>query len=121
VYSGFGQQLGPIVHFGAAGVIDGMAAWYPKTVVKLMDLAEKRPVEQATLDEAQKLQFAVSRAQEFIGKTGIVGIKEAVYRITGFGNPDAARLPLKGRLSDAEWEKWHPTLLSGVEKIESTL
>ncbi|KAK6085129.1 dihydrodipicolinate synthetase [Seiridium cupressi] len=121
VYSGFGQQLGPIVHFGAAGVIDGMAAWYPKVVVKLMDLAEKRPVDQAALDEAQNLQFAVSRAQEFIGKFGILGIKEATYRVAGFGNPDAARLPLKGRLPDSEWEKWHSILLAGVEKIEATL
>ncbi|MBE3045302.1 hypothetical protein IMZ48_22665, partial [Candidatus Bathyarchaeota archaeon] len=29
VFSGFGQQLGPIVLFGAAGVIDGLAAFYP--------------------------------------------------------------------------------------------
>ncbi|KAH6658007.1 dihydrodipicolinate synthetase [Truncatella angustata] len=121
VYSGFGQQLGPIVHFGAAGVIDGMAAWYPKIVVRLMDLAEKRPVDQAALDEAQKLQFVVSRAQEFIGKFGVKGIKEAVYRVTGFGNPDAARLPLKGRIPEGEWEKWHPVLLAPVEKAEATL
>ena len=32
VYSGLGQQLGPIVFFDAAGVIDGLAAVYPKTV-----------------------------------------------------------------------------------------
>lgn len=121
VYSGFGQQLGPIVHFGAAGVIDGMAAWYPKTVVRLMDLAEKRPVDQAALDEAQRLQFAVSRAQEFIGKFGILGIKEAVHRVAGFGDPNVARLPLKGRLPDAEWAKWHPVLLAGVEKLEASL
>lgn len=121
MYSGFGQQLGPIVHFGAAGVIDGMAAWYPKIVVRLMDLAEKRPVDQASLDEAQKLQFVVSRAQEFIGKFGVKGIKEAVYRVAGFGNPDAARLPLKGRVSDKDWEKWHPILLAPVEKAESAL
>lgn len=30
VYSGLGQQLGPIVIFDAAGVIDGLAAIYPR-------------------------------------------------------------------------------------------
>lgn len=121
VYSGFGQQLGPIVHFGAAGVIDGLAAFYPKIVVRLMDLAEKRPIDPAALEEAQKLQYAVSRAQEYIGKTGIVGIKEGVYRVTGMGTLEGGRLPLKGKLADGDWEKLHAALLSPVEKLEATL
>ncbi|KAI0126113.1 dihydrodipicolinate synthetase [Xylariales sp. AK1849] len=121
VFSGFGQQLGPIVHYGAAGVIDGMAAYYPKIVVRLMDLAEKKPVDQSTLQESQRLQFIVSRAQEYIAKFGLVGIKEAVYRVTGFGDMNSGRLPVTGRLPDHEWEKWHPILLAGAEKEEALL
>lgn len=121
VYSGFGQQLGPIVFFGAAGVIDGLAAIYPKTVSRLMELAEKRPIDPDTLAEVQRLQYVVSKAEEFIGKTGIVGIKEAVYRVTGLGTLEGGRLPLKGKLADGEWEKLSKLYLTDVEKSEKSL
>ncbi|KAL1616398.1 hypothetical protein SLS56_011440 [Neofusicoccum ribis] len=106
VYSGFGQQLGPIVLFGAAGVIDGLAAIYPKTVAHLFELAAKRPVEDATLKEVQDLQFRVSAAEEFIGKNGILGIREGIYRVLGMGNLEGGRLPLRGKIAEGEWEKW---------------
>lgn len=121
VFSGFGQQLGPIVFFGAAGVIDGLAAIYPKTVVRLMDLAEKRPIEPDALAEIQRLQYVVSKAEEYIGKTGIIGIKEAVFRVTGMGTLEGGRLPLKGKLPDGEWEKLREVYLADVEKSESSL
>lgn len=121
VYSGFGQQLGPIVFFGAAGVIDGLAAIYPKTVSRLMELAEKRPIDPETLAEVQRLQYVVSKAEEYIGKTGIVGIKEAVYRVTGMGTLEGGRLPLKGKLADGEWDKLRKLYLADVEKSESSL
>ncbi|KAF2734742.1 aldolase [Polyplosphaeria fusca] len=120
VYSGFGQQLGPIVFFGAAGVIDGLAAIYPKTVSRLMILAEKRPIEPVVHEEIQKLQFAVSSAEEFIGRWGIVGIKEAVQRVLGMGTLEGGRLPLKGRLPDDEWERWNRTM-SRIQQIEASL
>ncbi|KAF2195781.1 dihydrodipicolinate synthetase [Zopfia rhizophila CBS 207.26] len=100
VFSGFGQQLGPIVFFGAAGVIDGLAAMYPKTVSRLMNLSEKRPIEPKVHEEIQALQYAVSTAEEYIGKWGIVGIKEGVYRVLGMGTLEGGRLPLKGKLPD---------------------
>ncbi|ROW01328.1 hypothetical protein VMCG_05962 [Cytospora schulzeri] len=121
VFSGFGQQLGPIVFFGAAGVIDGLAAIYPKTVARLMTLAEKRPIEQETLAEVQRLQYVVSKAEEYIGKTGIVGIKEAVFRVTGLGTLEGGRLPLKGKLPDGEWETLRELYLTDVEKSENSL
>lgn len=121
VYSGFGQQLGPIVFFGAAGVIDGLAAIYPKTVSRLMELSEKRPIDPDTLVEVQRLQYVVSKAEEYIGKTGIVGIKEAVYRVTGMGTLEGGRLPLKGKLADGEWEKLSKLYLTDVEASEKSL
>ncbi|KAL3425252.1 dihydrodipicolinate synthetase [Phlyctema vagabunda] len=117
VYSGFGQQLGPIVFFGAAGVIDGLAAIYPKTVSRLFDLAYKRPIEQSTLTEIQTLQFNVSRAEEFVGKWGIVGIKEGVQRVLQMGNLEGGRLPLKGHLPQGEWEAWS-VAMDGMRKLE---
>lgn len=129
VYSGFGQQLGPIVLFGAAGVIDGLSAFYPKTVVKLMNLIllhieQKKPIDLESLGEMQRLQFVISQAEEFIGKFGVIGIKEATYRVTGVGSDpklDFGRLPLKGKVDDGDWEKWHAALLSDIEKVESSL
>ena len=121
VYSGFGQQLGPIVFFGAAGVIDGLAAFYPKTVSRLFQLAETRNTEEGALQEVQRLQYVVSKAEEFIGKFGIVGIKEAVFRVTGLGTLEGGRLPLKGRLAEGEWEAARALWLTDIEKTEATL
>lgn len=120
VFSGFGQQLGPIVLFNAAGVIDGLAAIYPKAVVRLMDLAEKRPVTDQNLAEMQRLQFASSRASELIGKWGILGIREGIYRELGMGNLEGGRLPLRGKIPDGEWEQLK-TLYQPVQKIEKAL
>jgi len=126
VYSGLGQQLGPVVFFGAAGVIDGMAAYYPKTVVRLMSLMlarleQRRPIEPATLDEMRRLQYVISRAEDFIGKAGVVGIKEATYRITGLGTLEGGRLPLRGRLSEVDWARLYAEYLATTEKEEQRL
>ncbi|KAK1239100.1 hypothetical protein MKX08_006161 [Trichoderma sp. CBMAI-0020] len=121
VFSGFGQQLGPIVLFGAAGVIDGLAAFYPKTVVRLMKLANQASYQEDVLQEIRKLQFAVSRAEEFIVRSGIIGIREGIIRNTGLGALEGGRLPLKGRLPEANWTSLHQLYLSDIEQIEATL
>lgn len=108
VFSGFGAQLGPICFFGAAGVIDGLAAIYPKAVAKLYELVAERPLQDSNLEKIQSMQFAVSRANEMVAKFGIVGIKDAVYRVLNMGNADGGRLPLKGRMSEEDWTAWKP-------------
>ncbi|KAJ4375825.1 hypothetical protein N0V83_001102 [Neocucurbitaria cava] len=120
VYSGLGQQLGPIVFFDAAGVIDGLAAIYPKTVCTLMKLAEIRPITEANLQRIKELQYTVSTTEEFIGKFGIVGIKEAVKRVTGYGTMEGGRLPIKGKLPEGEWEKWSE-VWERIQKTEDSL
>ncbi|KAK3680436.1 hypothetical protein B0T22DRAFT_177669 [Podospora appendiculata] len=121
VYSGFGQQLGPIVLFGAAGVIDGMAAFYPKTVVRLMALAEKGEINAETRAEIHHLQFVVSRAEEFVVRYGMIGIKEGVFRLTGLGTQEGGRLPIRGTLTDEVWEKARGLFLAGIEETEAKL
>ncbi|KAL2135124.1 hypothetical protein VTI74DRAFT_9717 [Chaetomium olivicolor] len=121
VYSGFGNQLGPIVRFGAAGVIDGMAAFYPKTVVRLMRLIEQGDQAPETQAEIQQLQFAVSQGEEFVMRYGVLGIKEAVYRVTGFGTLEGGRLPIKGKLPDGAWDKAKGLFLEQIEKTEAAL
>lgn len=106
VFSGFGQQLGPIVVFNAAGVIDGLAAYFPKTVVRLFQLVTQRPLDEKSINEARKLQYKVSRAEEFIVRWGILGIREGIYREVGLGNLEGGRAPLRGKIPEGEWEKW---------------
>lgn len=120
VYSGFGQQLGPIVMFGAAGVIDGLAAIYPATVARLFDLASKSPLQHEDMYEIQSLQFIVSRAEEMVGKWGIVGIKEGIFQVLKFGNMDGGRLPLKGSMPRGEWESWS-VAMDAMKETEATL
>lgn len=106
VYSGFGQQLGPIVVFNAGGVIDGLAAIFPKTVTRLFSLASKRPLDEETLEEVRRLQWKVSTTEEFIVKHGILGIREGIYKVLGFGHLEGGRLPLKGAMAKGAYEEW---------------
>lgn len=106
VYSGFGQQLGPIVVFNAGGVIDGLAAIFPKTISCLFSLASKRPLDETTLEEVRRLQWKVSAAEEFIVKNGILGIREGIYKVLGFGHLAGGRLPLRGALAAGAYEQF---------------
>jgi 2-keto-3-deoxy-L-rhamnonate aldolase len=106
VYSGFGQQLGPIVLFNAAGAIDGLGAIFPSVVTRLYSLVSERPAKEETLEEARKLQWLVSSAEEFIVKNGVVGICEAIFRVLELGQPESGRVPIRGKMADGEWESW---------------
>ena len=110
VFSGFGQQLGPIVVFNAAGVIDGLAAIFPKSIARLFSLAAKRPLDESTLEDVRKLQWKVSRAEEFIVHNGILGIREAIFNVLGFGHLSGGRLPLRGALPDGRYQQWNEVL-----------
>ena len=121
VYSGFGQQLGPIVAFGAAGVIDGLAAFFPKTVVRLFSLLATGDADAGTKAEIHKLQYIVSRAEEFIVRYGLLGIREGVYRVTSVGNLEGGRMPLRGKLAEGDWEKGKRLFLAEIEKTEAAL
>ncbi|KAI5456692.1 dihydrodipicolinate synthase [Mariannaea sp. PMI_226] len=116
VFSGFGQQLGPIVVFNAAGVIDGLAAIFPKTVTRLFSLAAKRPLDEPTLEETRRLQWKVSTAEEYIVTHGILGIREAIFKVLGFGHLSGGRLPLRGALAKGAYEKWDEVIGQMVEE-----
>jgi 2-keto-3-deoxy-L-rhamnonate aldolase len=120
LYSGFGQQLFPIVSMGGAGVIDGLAAFFPKTVVKLFNLSIKGEYTKADMKEIGTLQFAVSSTEEMVGKYGIVGIKEAIYRVLGMGTMEGSRLPLKGSMGHGEWEKWS-VCVDRIKALEASI
>lgn len=122
-FSGLGQQLLPVVAVGGAGAIDGCAGFFPKTVVKLYALSSKTVG--LTADEARRrraLQYKLSAMEELIVQTGTVGIKEAISRLRGFGDPDGTRLPLVGGLpgGDAAWAKWKECI-DAMEEEENSV
>lgn len=123
LYSGQGQQLLPVVMVGGAGVIDGLAASFPLTVTRLYTLSTTLPLDQAGLEEARKIQYLVSAASELICvKWGVIGIKEAVYKILGIGNLDGGRLPIAGTVDGigGDWSVLDETI-SELKKIEASL
>lgn len=86
-----------------------------------MNLAEKRPIEPGTLEEIQRLQYVVSKAEEYIGKSGSIGIREAIFRLSGIGNLEGGRVPMRGKLADGEWESLRRTYLAEITRVEASL
>ncbi|RQM05295.1 hypothetical protein DH86_00001829, partial [Scytalidium sp. 3C] len=56
-FSGLGQQLLPVVAVGGAGVIDGSAGFFPKSVVHLYNLSVKSNPSEAEIKERRLLQY----------------------------------------------------------------
>lgn len=121
-FSGLGQQLLPVVAVGGAGVIDGSAGFFPKSVVHLYNLSVKSNPSEAEIKERRLLQYKVSTIEELVVKFGTVGIKEAVSRILGIGEKDGTRLPLYGGIpgGDKEWENWKEAI-GDMEEVEKSL
>lgn len=146
-FTGLGQHLLPVMSVGFVGAIDGSAGFFPRTLVRLFNLAakaeglktEKTPAvhrrnsmglweRDATLlskeerKELRELQYKVSAMEELVVAHGTVGIKEAISRLRLFGDIDGTRLPLMGGLpgGDAEWAKWGE-VVGAVEVIEQRL
>jgi 2-keto-3-deoxy-L-rhamnonate aldolase len=107
------------VLFNAAGAIDGLGAIFPKTVSRLFRLVSERPAREETLEEARKLQWQVSAAEEYIVRTGVLGIREAIYKVLGFGHLEGGRAPLRGRLADGEYDRWSDILGKMTETEKS--
>lgn len=121
-FSGLGQQLLPVVSVGGAGAIDGSAGFFPKTVVALLELSLKNQPSDEEVRRRQLLQYKVSSIEELVVKYGTVGIKEAIARLRGFGDPDGTRLPLHGGIpgGDAEWARWKD-VINLLEEEENSL
>lgn len=122
VFTGLGQLLLPVISVGGAGAIDGSAGFFPKSLVRLYELCSRLHPTDAELVERRLLQYKVSSMEEIVVRFGVVGIKEAVARLRGFGDVDGVRLPLFGGIpgGDAEWESWKP-VLDAMEEVEKSL
>ncbi|OAQ61654.1 dihydrodipicolinate synthase [Pochonia chlamydosporia 170] len=121
VFTGLGQQLVPVVSVGCVGAIDASAGFFPKSLVRLLELAGKTRATDEEVQERRELQYRVSCMEEIVVRHGIVGIKEAISRLRGFGDVDGSRLPLRGVVQgDGEWEKWEG-VLAALEEVERRL
>ena len=54
LFTGLGQQLLPVLTVGGAGAIDGLAAFFPRVVVRLWEATL-----QGVLDEARSIQVSI--------------------------------------------------------------
>jgi len=124
-YTGLGQQLLPVLVVGGAGAIDGLAAIFPKTVVRLYEMykgAFEDGEVKASMEEMRKVQYTISRGEKLVARWGTIGIKEGVSRVLGMGDRDGGRMPLSGGVpgGDKEWENWRPAI-EALEKMEKSL
>ncbi|KAL8653029.1 MAG: hypothetical protein Q9210_002347 [Variospora velana] len=102
-FTGLGQQLLPVLMVGGAGAIDGLAAIFPRTVVKLYEF-----VKACEWEQARKLQEVVARGEGLVVGHGVVGAKEGLRRILGFESE--CRLPLKAGMSEDVWRDWEEVM-----------
>ncbi|KAL8305168.1 hypothetical protein RB597_003927 [Gaeumannomyces tritici] len=122
VFTGLGSQLWPVVAVGGAGAVDGVAAFFPRAVLRLFALAGLVRPEDAEDAERRRLQYLVTAVYTKLIPFGTVAIKEAVARLRGFGDPDGTRPPLLAGFpdGDAEWARWKP-LVDELQAIEDKL
>ncbi|ANB15387.1 hypothetical protein AWJ20_3014 [Sugiyamaella lignohabitans] len=113
-FTGLGQVLLPAISVGISATIDAISSAYPKSVVKLFNLALEGKTK-----EAQKIQYLVSRAEEIIVAKGPVGTKYAVAKALGYSKQaQLGRPPLSEPLTTAQIERFEPELeaLAALEK-----
>lgn len=111
-FTGLGQQLLPILMVGGAGAIDGLAAIFPRTVVRLYDL-----IKDGKWEEARELQEVVARGEGLVVGHGVVGAKEGIKRVLGWDSE--CRLPLRKGMSDEAWKRWEG-VMSELEEAEKS-
>ncbi|KAF3905611.1 hypothetical protein ABW21_db0200214 [Orbilia brochopaga] len=118
VFTGLGQQLLPLMLSGpgAAGAIDGSAAYFPRSLLRIFALAKKIASEGgASPSEWKKvhdLQCAYSEVEEWVVKYGTIGIKEAVKKVLGISEgQDGGRLPFYESHVRKDYERFRNTFV----------
>ena len=115
-FGGSADFLLPTLMQGGAGVIAGLGNLVPRSLVKLFDVCGS-----GQMEEAQKLQAIVARADWGVIEGGVVGTKAAMRQHFGYGG--FARRPLRAERKSEETdeeERWGRTLEECIE-VEKTL
>lgn len=98
IYTGYAQVILPLITVGGSGSVDGISGYFPKTVVRLFELSDKASPAKEEVQERLKLQYHVTRVSGLVSQHGVIGIKEVIHRLRGFGEVGGSRLPLLGGL-----------------------
>ncbi|CDK28641.1 unnamed protein product [Kuraishia capsulata CBS 1993] len=113
--TGLGQLLLPVLTVGFKGTVDAISGAFPKIYVKVFNLFQE-----GKIDEARKYQLVISRAEEIVVKSGVIGIKTAIHKATGFGESVLGRAPLN---QDVDAGAWASTLgyFDAITEVENSL
>lgn len=115
-FTGLGQILVPSLAVGAFGAIDGMSGIFPKTMKKLFKLYNEQKFE-----EANKLQYMVTKANQMIFDLNLVGVKYTLHLIHGLGEESAsARPPLTNKITPEIYSKYEGDIRA-LAKYEASL
>ncbi|KAI1187727.1 aldolase [Nemania serpens] len=122
-YTGLGQQMLAAVTLGAFGALDVVGTAFPKTMVRLYKLSALEQPTSEQKKEARDLQWKVATMGEFYNTCtkclhipdNVVGIKEAVYRVRGYGDRNGVRLPLLNTITDEQWEAFSDIIRIMIE------
>ncbi|GAB7364630.1 hypothetical protein MBLNU230_g5433t2 [Neophaeotheca triangularis] len=122
VFTGLGQNLLPVLAIGGVAAIDGLAAIFPRLVVRLFNIFNDsiaKGTSKQDLQTMRDLQFRICEGEKLVARWGAIGIKEACARVWSFGGRGGARLPLAGGFEegDGEWKKWEK-VYAGLKELE---
>ncbi|KAI1275746.1 hypothetical protein F5Y07DRAFT_368636 [Xylaria sp. FL0933] len=118
-YTGLGQQMLAAVTLGAFGALDVVGTAFPKSMVHLYKLSALEQPTPEQKKEARDLQWKVATMGEFYNSYNVVGIKEAVYRVRGFGDRNGVRLPLLNTITDEQWAAYSDIINIMIETEDS--
>lgn len=121
-FTGLGQNLLPVLTIGGVAAIDGLSGCFPRVVVRLFRMFNDSSAKGTTkqdINQMRELQFRICKGEKLIAAWGPVGMKEAIGRLWGMGDPKGNRLPLAGGFQDGEkeWAKWDKTF-QGLKELE---
>ncbi|KAI0807322.1 dihydrodipicolinate synthetase [Fomes fomentarius] len=117
VLGGFTDFILTSAFVNGHGAITGLANLAPFSVAKLFELSEKAKTDLSVLEEAQRLQGIVARADYTIAKAGIAGTKFLLEKLYGYGgNPRRPLPPIESAAGAALWEHPHTKELVQVER-----
>ncbi|KAI1293305.1 hypothetical protein F5Y03DRAFT_411265 [Xylaria venustula] len=128
-YTGLGQQMLAAVTLGAFGALDVVGTAFPKSMVHLYKLSALEQPTPAQKKEARDLQWKpynicqvvmvlITRCLH-IYIDNVVGIKEAVHRVRGFGDRNGVRLPLLNSITDEQWDAYTDIVNTMIETEDS--
>ncbi|KAI1173191.1 hypothetical protein F4777DRAFT_590022 [Nemania sp. FL0916] len=119
-YTGLGQQMLAAVTLGAFGALDVVGTAFPKSMVRLYQLSALEQPTPEQRKEARDLQWKVATMGEFYNSCyNVVGIKEAVHRVRGFGDRNGVRLPLLNTITDEQWDAFSDIINIMIETEDS--